>query len=43
MTDGIDPKLEALVEAGYECSQILVAMGLHKQGRLRAGREGRPR
>lgn len=33
MTDGIDPKLEALVEAGYECSQILVAMGLHKQGK----------
>ncbi len=33
MTDDIDPKLEELVEAGYECSQILLAMGLHKQGK----------
>lgn len=33
MTDDIDPKLEELIEAGYECSQILVAMGLHRQGK----------
>jgi len=33
MSDGIEPKLEELVEAGYECSQILVALGLDKQGK----------
>ena len=33
MSDDIDPKLEELIEAGYECSQILLAMGLHRQGK----------
>ncbi len=33
IVDDINPKFEELIEAGYECSQILVAMGLHNQGK----------
>ncbi len=29
----IDQKLEELVEAGYECSQTLIALGLYRQGK----------
>ena len=31
--ENIDPVLEQLIDDGYECSQILVAMGLHNQGK----------
>ncbi len=29
----IDQKIEELVEAGYECSQILIGLGLYRQGK----------